>query len=205
MNPHRVNPLLTARVSSPRGFTLIELLTVVIIIAILLALSIAGLTRLTKNADAKTTRVILNEMANIATDYQTRTGTPAMQSVNAYKQSNSSDSIIYFIQQLKTNAPASFKLMKNINPDFIKDDPNNNNNEGVVDSWGNWIRYTTNGSPANGLPVRSTQNGGLRPYFASAGPDGVWGTFNSSTNQPDAAAKDNIYSFELTGHQNEGS
>lgn len=210
----------TAHIPFPRhrggreeAFSLVELLVVITIIVILLGLLITGASMMMSNTKADNTRVMLHELAGIATDYQSRTGEAVVQSPNAFSSSNSYDSIVGFVEQVDANAPKSAKLFGNINPQFVKSvTVGNTKYDGFVDAWGHWIRYcytpALNGQIKqnlrnSGLPIRQSQSGGI-PYFASAGPDGQWGTYNSS-NTPDAAAKDNIYSFALQGHKNAGS
>lgn len=198
------------------AFTLVEILVVITIIAMLLAIVVTGGMVMMRKSKADNTRIMLHELAGIATDYQSRTGSFAYQAPNSYSSQNSSTSIHSFVKQLRANAPASADLFKNINPRFVVRDPTNNKVFGFKDSWGHWIRYTYNtsninppligGPPAYGLPVRINGNGKPLPYFASAGVDGLWGRIDPSTNKPSAsvtdpeghpAAADNVYSFDL--------
>jgi prepilin-type N-terminal cleavage/methylation domain-containing protein len=100
------------------------------------------------------------------------------------------------------------------------------NNNLVVDSWGNAIGIVFPGRPLSGsglfdmfakdesgdLTIREIAEDGLgscinlRPYFVSAGPDGTWGyryqavMFNGAPDPPDLdnweSSLDNVYSYE---------
>ena len=81
----------------------------------------------------------------------------------------------------------------------------------LLDGWDNQIRYADavshndNFDEDDYLPAHPT------PFFASAGPDGLWGSVIKDTNEPDpdvdedddgvADAADNIYSFDQDGLQ----
>ncbi len=76
----------------------------------------------------------------------------------------------------------------------------------VVDPWGAELKYRSlsNATRINANASIGEQDPAI-PYldyafFSSAGPDGLWGTLTAHDDQqPDASAKDNLYSF--TAHQ----
>lgn len=67
----------------------------------------------------------------------------------------------------------------------------------VVDFWGNKIRYAAKVDYSDSTTDDDYLPAHPSPFFASAGPDGLWGSHDTNTNQPDADAVDNIYSFDL--------
>lgn len=114
-------------------------------------------------------------------------------------------------------------VLNKISPDHLEKTA-----QGIVplDSWGNAIGIVFPGSPyldtyggsnnawprdqSGDLSIRDQAEDGLgscinlRPYFVSAGPDGLWGYLNQANGGPDTAdqiehweaTKDNIYSYE---------
>lgn len=64
----------------------------------------------------------------------------------------------------------------------------------IVDRWGKPVRYFSSNAN-NDLDFEPSMPRHHRPFFASAGPDQAWGAFTNG--QPNSAAADNLYSFDL--------
>ena len=163
------------------GWSLIELLVVVGIIAILLAILIN--TAAESRGPVEQTKVTLKALMAIYDEYEVSTrrvpGTAASGAITQFcADVNKFDRTRKMLAALGKdvaidNLPAT--------PDGFVDT--------VRDGWGVDIRYS---------PVPTTGTIGFKgPYFASAGPDGKWGTITAATNLPDTDAKDNLYSFSL--------
>lgn len=67
----------------------------------------------------------------------------------------------------------------------------------LLDSWGFRLRYARGVSYEDNFQDDDYLPAHPRPFFASPGPDGKWGSANPSANdQEQADAEDNLYSFE---------
>lgn len=164
------------------AFSLIELLVVISIIAILLALSVAALTGMYSQASKNQTEVVLNQLQGVLTEYSTQTGSnPA--------ENSSTFSIEDFVDAVYSDCQPAVKMLETVDSKLVVMD--GNNIDTINDPWGIELRYTTGGDVNAGLPLRRA------PYFASAGPDGEWGTIDSDNEPNSDGADDNIYSFDL--------
>ncbi len=173
----------------PKAFTLIEILVTISIIALLLGIGVAGMSALYGESDKSRTQVMLRQLQGVITEYsaQTRGTLPAHH-----------NNIANVIGDIKANGGEATEMMlRSIDKQFWQGGQYNGaagGNQRLNDAWGKEIEYVqANGT---GDPAINQQPKRPQPYFASAGPDGEWGTF-STTAVPDAAAKDNIFSFEM--------
>lgn len=183
----------------PEAFTLIELLVTIAIIGLLVGLLIAAGAAMLRQGETEQTRVIVHEAGALLTEYQALTNRFPKYIGN---YGNASESSRFFVEEIRKAGPVA-EAFQGINRDFVVDpDPADMTDDYLIDAWGNPLRYSayhdeSTADPADdwygdvtaGLPRRKT------PYLASAGPDGIWGTFTAD-NEPDAEAADNLYSFE---------
>ncbi|MBB6431472.1 prepilin-type N-terminal cleavage/methylation domain-containing protein [Algisphaera agarilytica] len=185
--------------SSRAGFSLIEILVVISIIALLLALGAVGMSKMREQAQVEKIRVLLQQLAGVETEYRAQTNGkfPDDDSSNS-STAGVNNSIEWFVEQVEAQPITQEMIEKTVNRAFYS--PTDGGTPGtVVDAWGLEIEYrelsdgsataTSNGTNAQFPPY-------AQPFFASAGPDGLWGD-HSVLADPDDAAADNIYSFEL--------
>jgi type II secretory pathway pseudopilin PulG len=180
------------------GWSLIELGIVVLIITILLAILINTFGE--SKGPVEATKVTLRALAGIATEFEVAM-TPAgsgelvlprhdMGTAN----NSTSPSIERFVRGVWQLERAR-TLLQGLGRDVAKipaDPIAAGARSDILDGWGINIRYHDG---------RNAPEAGMRKYrgayFASAGPDGKWGTFNATTMAPDNDAKDNMFSFDL--------
>ena len=183
------------------GFTLIEVLVVVSIIVLLLGVVGGGWLVARDRAQTRVVRVALSQLAGTSTEYGVQTRQIVLYG-SGYSNNNDSDyaSIEAFITAVKDNARPAYDLLQTVNESLRIDMDNDGEPERLNDTWGRAIRYypgtetyppsASFDPPALGLPLRK------QPYFASAGPDGQWGSIDND-NVRDEQAADNLYSFEI--------
>lgn len=209
-----------------RGFTLIEILVVIAIIAVLLGIGLLVGPEVLGTGNKQITNALLNNCLAISADYETRVGQPVNNfgtmpinwgnpskrspnvpnstqpdvslSINktndsAGLQAKSIEQFVYAtykIDAIKTKlySSAAFQMGST----SLLGDSDGNGMLDIVDGWNTKIIYVApNIDTSFKVPVRSF------PYFASPGPDGKWGTWDTNTDQPnDDGAADNIYSFD---------
>lgn len=195
----------------PTGFTLVEILIVISIIGLLAGLVIGGAMQMRKGADDQKTKVLVNQVAGILSEYQaavkkypdnTDPVTDADPVVFDYTNADDAESVGFFLQEIR-KLPAAQTAISGIAPDLVR-----KNTAGVVvaivDSWGKPLRYSGFNAAGAGTDDDYWGNRDLgmprkrQPYIASAGPDQLWGRFDPSASGevPDAQAADNIYSFD---------
>lgn len=208
------------------GFTLIEVLVVVSIIVIVIGVIVAGISGAFGTANDKRTGLVLQQLANSIVEYEAQTGLdfplpPSGTNYYSFPASSQSDHMRYersiddYIEAISEvpEANDAFELVNgNLRPNTSSDsdndtadgldpatpDLNNDLPDSVLDAWGNPIRFVPT-SPRAGYPTYRAAGLPIRrdPYFASAGTDGIWGTFDSENNPLDDGALDNIYSFNV--------
>lgn len=100
-------------------------------------------------------------------------------------QHASSERFVWVTYQL----PATRDMLKKLGKQVLTDDNNNGYLE-LRDGWGNKIVYVERVENSSGIVAFLPEH--PRPFFASAGRDGEWGT---NINDPRAA--DNLYSFNI--------
>ena len=201
-NPSRLRPHFRLPRSAFRvrasAFTLIEILVVVSIIAILLAVVGGFWAGARDSAQTRVVRVSLSQLAGTATEYgvQTRQVVPYTGGYNNTDLTMDFGSIQAFVTAVKDNARPAYDMLQAVNESLRVDTNSDGELDRVIDNWGQFIRYypgTEAGATDQtgiGLPLRK------QPYFASAGPDMLWGSI-SGANEPNDAAADNLYSFEI--------
>lgn len=195
---------LPARRARQAGWNLIELMVVVSIITILLAILIN--TAVEGKGPIEQTKVILRGLNAVATEYEVATTlkidhlTPATLATSPVTNTPSSiHRFCFAVWKLdKTRL-----MMSSLGKDAVAPTLNNVAPLQVNDAWGKAIRYysgsgttvhieggTSSTLLAAGMPSSKD------PYFASAGPDGKWGTVDAN-NVPNTDARDNLYSNSL--------
>lgn len=167
------------------GFSLIEVLVVVSIIVILLGIAVAGINVAYQRSEEATTRALLGSLAGVEKEYRAQTGQPIPASANG----DLNDTPNKFLDVVQDNSKVASDFLRRIDSKLRKESGGRITE--VRDPWDNLVRYN-DGSGGGGMPRAQY------PYFASAGADGQWGSYaNGDPSQPDAAAKDNILSFEV--------
>lgn len=198
------------------GFSLIEILIVLVIIVILTGLIIAGGVMITTSIQRNQTQTVLAQLAGVLTEYKAQVGDDANpDSTNNPPHRGYSGDITEFIDGiliLGEDNPAE-RMLRSIdihNWEFRNRYTYDNSGQPVtplptlIDAWGNEIQYLSPEGQNNHSDLDNTakrQPSRPEPYFASAGPDEVWGTFtDGDINRPVAGsgAEDNLYSFELS-------
>jgi|GEM_PF-1561717 len=219
----------------PHAFTLIELLVVISIITVIAGIGVVISGSASRSAAEARTRTLLGQLAGSATEYREQVGNhytwvrptapvipfgtpydsePTMDylSINRYVIATVFGSRPAFEQLISVNdnsiAGGAFVNIYDDSTPAARPAATAGSQEGysIVDGFDNPLRYypgSDNGGTdqtGNGMPLRK------RPYFASAGKDGVWGEINAQNDsegtadtnndgQPDS--KDNLYSFEV--------
>ena len=192
------------RPSRQAGWNLIELMVVVSIITILLAILIN--TAVEGKGPIEQTKVTLRGLHAVATEYEVATTlkidhfTPATLATAPVTNTPSSmHRFCFAVWKLdKTRS-----MMRTLGKDAVAPGANDVAPLTVSDAWGKAIRYYS-GSGANlhieGGTLSTLLAAGMPTskdaYFASAGPDGKWGTVDAN-NVPNTDAKDNLYSNSL--------
>lgn len=171
------------------AFSLIEVLVVVAIIIVLVAIAIAGINIAYQRSEEGATRALLGNLAGVEKEYRAQTGQAIPASANGDLDSDT-DRFLYIVQdgssacrEMLRRLPASTITLGSI--------AGSQGVTAVKDPWDKLVRYN-DGSGGSSMPKAPY------PYFASAGADGNWGSYTSDDpNQPNAAAKDNLFSFEV--------
>ena len=224
------------RTSRP-AFTLIEILVTISIITLLAGITIPVALSFLGNAEASSTRAMLNALGTAASEYNILTG-----SVVPHKDqdafgnrldldvgqpqpnggSGSDLTLGYFVktagqvpnvarligtaakanlQNLDANRPVGDVAADAANPTYLPASFQ------ILDAWDNPIRYA--GGVDHGDTFNDDDYLPAHPnaFFASAGPDGLWGSTLSNSNSPDPSidndndgepdAADNLYSFDV--------
>lgn len=203
---------------SRRGFTLIETLVVIAILVVLVGLTAAGLSKAKSRAKFSQTKILLANCRGIVTEFEVQApssypiphlsgGTPSwgsQQTKNAPGASGKAlvnDYIERFVWQARS-VPAPRDLLNKLGQAFYSDsDGTHTDKDGdgfleILDAYGNklvYVAFVKSGDATEDdmLPQHA------RPYFASAGPDGLFGDVRTTASQAlQDAAKDNLYSFD---------
>jgi prepilin-type N-terminal cleavage/methylation domain-containing protein len=183
----------TTRFSPPRpprrlaAFTLVELLVTISIIALLAGLVTYGVTAMKGTSEISRTKTLLQGLKAVDIEYRAQSGyivpfdgtaDTAEESIEAF-----CDDVVAFDDPQE--------MLVSLGEDYLRDTDSDAIPNQVIDAWGEPVQYRAymqEQAPAftgaGDLPARGTQLE-PQPYFASAGPDGVFGT------------NDDIYSFNL--------
>ena len=195
-------------VKSSHAFTLLEVLVTAVILGILLVLVIVGGAKVVELNEISQTRATVHQAMGANTEYTAQTGqvinhdgttpidwtvargytvpgTTGSGVINDTDPANQSiERFVWAIDQV----PEAEMILRTINEDFRTDRDGDNFLE-LRDAWDNNLLYgayliAADGSPYSRLQPRGSIND-PRPFVASAGPDGVFGT------------TDDIFSFDL--------
>lgn len=209
-----------------RGFSLVEILVVIAIIAVLAGLLIAAFMQV--QAPVSKTRIALSVLKTCATEYQMQTESIVNHSnaefpktntsnidwtrnrafnVPGYNGSSNVESTIERFVWAAWRLPDTQKILTSLKDDgFLVDDSAAALSDEVTkigfyeirDPWGHALQYAAfvdhdDSEPRDDfLPEHNT------PFFASAGPDGKFGSVNPSASTDEREdAEDNIYSFDV--------
>ncbi len=206
------------------AFTLVEIMVVIAILVLLIGIGLGVIGSVTGAGDEQATRMTLATADGIATEYYARTGTYVnhlgrtpidWSTPKTHNDPYTADSRARIDdgsgQDLVRNSSierfvwASFKirdLREGVYTSFdenVLNDQSGNDFLELRDAWGNKIVYVQHVYKADDpdgvdrgeddfLPPRTS------PFFASAGPDGQWGSVDDQ-GVPDEDAEDNLYSF----------
>ena len=162
-------------------------------------MGILGAVWLTSQDSAKdqVMRVALGQLAGARVEYSAQTKqVPAYLGSYANNPAADAASIDFFVTTVKNNARPALDLVETLDVALRVDTNGDNVIDRVVDTWDRPVRYYPGSEyggtdqTARGMPLRK------EPYFASAGEDGDFGSIGTD-NEPDDAAMDNLYSFDL--------
>ena len=223
--------------TSRRAFTLIEILVTISIITLLAGITIPVALRFLGSAEASSTRAMLNALGTAASEYNILTGAVVPhKDQDAFGNrldldvgqpqpnggSGSDLTLGYFVKTagqvpnvarlIGTAAKANLQNLDADRPvgDVAADAADPTYLPGsfqILDAWGNPIRYA--GGVDHGDTFNDDDYLPAHPnaFFASAGPDGLWGSTLSNSNSPDPSidndndgepdAADNLYSFDV--------
>ena len=200
------------------GFTLIELLVTMSIIAILAAISIPVMTAVLRAAEATRMQASLAGLRSAAEEYQAATGTsvdhtvvgfPSAPAVRVEDKDVAGNNTIQLFVFEAGRVPAVASILVSTGRDQLKEvippaeprvmaDPSQIANPAhiqLLDVYGNSIRYAAFVDKDDAFTDDDYLPGHPTPFFASPGPDGLWGSVNRS-GEPNAEAEDNLYSFD---------
>jgi prepilin-type N-terminal cleavage/methylation domain-containing protein len=184
---HAITNIKSGRCPQRRGgWNLIELLVVISIISILLAILINAASE--GKGPIENTKVILRGAIAAATEYEVATSQKV--SHTAGTGTGTIGKFCFQLWKLEKTKNALLSLGK----DAVTGAVGNTPPTAIMDGWGRPLQYFS----GEGTTTEAGMVKWKYPYLASAGPDGIWGTINATTNvrNTDGAA-DNIYSFEL--------
>ncbi|BAM04183.1 type II secretion system protein [Phycisphaera mikurensis] len=214
--PRIILPLSELRRRSA-GFTLIELLVTISIIAILAGISIPVITSMLKAADSGRMKSSLAGLRAAAEEYQVMTDSnvdhtlarfPSFPSLQVEaKDVPGNNTIQLFVYEAGKVPSVASLLVSSARKDLkifdgtdfvVLADPTLITDPAAVqllDAFGNPVRYAAFVDKGDAFTDDDYLPAHPGPFFASAGPDGLWGTVNRS-GEPDADAEDNLYSFD---------
>jgi prepilin-type N-terminal cleavage/methylation domain-containing protein len=179
------------------GFTLIELLVVIVIIGLLVGL-VVGASAWWSSSRRSLTRVTLGQLKGVATEYEAQVGANVR-----YDITSNDPSMTHFLDQvwqIEVTHPMIDSIPDKLRKHFDGKHPGDGSPkpEMVFDPWENPIVYRYYRDEAGHRPQDESSSHAMespletenlperrRPFFASAGPDGEFGT------------DDDIYSFEV--------
>lgn len=199
-------------VTARPAFSLIELLVTISIIVLLVGISFPVALKMLGGADISKAKAQLNALGAASAEFRTETGglpdhTDTTIAGLIVSDDNTDNTIGLFLRQamqlVDANKMVQSAAGKNaliVTPAGGKDTQaavgSGINDWVMVDPWENRIRYVSKVSHADAfgdddyLPPHPTA------FFASAGPDGLWGT-HAADGTPDEDALDNLYSFDI--------
>jgi prepilin-type N-terminal cleavage/methylation domain-containing protein len=185
------------------GFSLIELLVTIAVLALLIGIAFPVLSSFSNSGDRSKTNAMLRSLAGAADEYNIRTGnTPSTVGNAAVTVGGNNDDTIGFWLFQTLGVPEVENMINSATKQSLNKDYNDNGTEGenfadvvILDAWGNPIRYASLQENSDGFNADDYLPAYPRPFFASAGPDGEWGSV-ANDGTPNDAAADNLYSFD---------
>ncbi|MEM9881361.1 MAG: prepilin-type N-terminal cleavage/methylation domain-containing protein [Planctomycetota bacterium] len=207
--------------TSEGGFSLIEILVVISIITLLVGISFPVALRMLGSASVPKARAMLNALGAATAEFRTETGgvpdhTDTSTGV-VVSNDNTADTTIGLFLSRAMQVESSNKMARaaagdkafTANPGGLDTAAAANlmNNGAltnaqkleawaIVDPWDNRIRYAASVSHSDAFRDDDYLPPHPNAFFASAGPDGRWGTHDAD-GTPDADAEDNLYSFQV--------
>lgn len=201
------------------AFTLIELLVLISIILILIAILLPASTAVLRAAEASRMQASLAGLRGAAEEYRAATGGIVDHTVNRFPSAPAvnveaaddpdNNTIALFVfeagkvpsvasilvatgrDRLQEQVPPASTPTTMADPSTVADP----SHIVFLDIFGNPIRYAGFVNKDDSFTDDDYLPGHPNPFFASAGPDGLWGTVNRS-GEPDEDAEDNLYSFD---------
>ena len=204
---HPVHP-----VNARHAFSLIELLVTISIIVLLVGISFPVALKLLAGADTSRAKSTLNALGAAAAEFRTQTGAMpdhtagGLGIVVTANNDQTDNSMGLFLRQAMQISDVNKMVQSAAGKNTFTRTPGGTDTAAaagsgiddwvMIDPWDNRIRYVAKVSHSDGfndddyLPPHPTA------YFASAGPDGLWGT-HADDGTPSEEALDNLYSFEI--------
>jgi len=189
------------------GFTLIELLVVITIIVLLLSIVVVAIGRMHEARRHASTIAMLNQLSGVLAEYEAQTHDTLLPDPSPTK--NSLHSFIRQVIFLGDGNPAEM-MLRTIKPEYwnvryVRLDTNPGYTDTttshpleIIDDWGTRIEFVGADGTNDDLTLASNRQP-MRPkaYFASAGPDELWGEFtDGNPDDPTDDAMDNLFSFK---------
>lgn len=183
----------------PRAFTIVELLVVMAIIFVLLSITVVGFNfRDTLDGQHKTliamdaAKMIATEYAGLTEGYVIKvgeTGDPPPGLFFSNETYSGNNSIEQFVSAVR-GIPECLELLQKLPIERTLPDEDDLPTT-ILDGWGTPLKYAAwVTDDQSTLPRHNT------PFFASAGPDKLWGDPSSADPDLLAESEDNLYSFE---------
>ncbi|MEM8737361.1 MAG: prepilin-type N-terminal cleavage/methylation domain-containing protein [Planctomycetota bacterium] len=207
-----------------RGFSLIEILVVVSIVALLIGISFPVALRMLAQASVSNTRSTLNTLGSAAAEFRTQTGglpdhRDTTTGVAVNPPAGEDTTMGLFLSLAMQIQDCNQMVQSAAGKDGLAVTPAAGKDTGAassasnaastlaarrtlleswvfIDDWETPMRYANGVSHTDGF----TEDDYLPPhpnaFFASAGPDGEWGT-HAADGTPDDEALDNLYSYNI--------
>lgn len=209
----------TPRRRSIRGFTLIELLVIISIIGLLVAILLPVTSAVLRAVEVNRMQASLAGLRAAAEEYRAATGGVVNHTVNRFPSAPSFDVVandsannntiqLFVFEGGKVPNVAAILVasardeLQQVMPPSTTPTPltdlgavTDPSSIVLLDIFGNQIRYAAFVNKDDAFRDDDYLPAHPNPFFASAGPDGLWGTVNRA-GVPDEEAEDNLYSFD---------
>jgi len=154
------------------GFSLIEILVAVSIIVILVGIAGFAWSSMVEQGKVSSTKALLQQLQSIEAEYRIQAGSSHNHQVTPASAPSYVDTPMERFVYVAMQIPEARDMMKTISGSHAIDQDDDGITDQVVDDFGNPVTYRLNAdaSDPDNLPVYP------RPFFASAGNDGEFGT-----------------------------